>query len=387
MSISKWQNGSQATQYFQNDLDYYQKNQELGKWQIDGEIAKLFPHLSGSITKESYQDFADLLNHNNKNATGNKRAGFDITFSVSKSISAIYAGADLDTQNQILEAQNKAVERALKRAQQYITYRKRENGERNHHQNNGLAIAKFQHLTNRNEETQLHTHCFIANQTLDAEGNVVSLDNHQLYKNQKLITQIYHQALFQEFQKIGFEMEVADLKKDMYEITGVSKEAREAISTRTAEINKRVEELKADKKFLAKYKDITEAKIRQIATLDTRKSKKSHDYQDIQDIHANNKEIVEDFGLNANYINSLKNRPRQQRETLSADQLIQKSGESLNLKESTFSKEELLSTALKFNATQGFSVSLEDLENSIKNHSEIVQLDDNVYSTKTQIKV
>lgn len=241
MSISSWQSAAQAQNYFQQDLDYYQKNQELGEWNITGEMAERYSNIENqsSITKESYQDFADLINQNGKgNATGNARAGFDITFSPSKSIDVIYAVADEDIKRQILQAQDRAVNLALEKASKYITYRMRTENGREHFQNNGLAIAKFQHLSNRNEEIKIHTHCFIANQTINSKGELVSIDNKQLYDNQKLITQIYHQELFQEMQKLGFQNEVLDIQKDILEIKGVTQEAKNSISTRTAEIEK-----------------------------------------------------------------------------------------------------------------------------------------------------
>lgn len=328
MSISKWQSSTQAENYFQEDLDYYQKNQELGEWHITGEMANRYSHIAhrSSITKESYQDFSDLLRNNSdswmykqegydqltqeekataesmhqywldnkedgeirsfelkeyvkyvqekhkdkeppKNGNENSRAGFDITFSPSKSVDAIYAVADKQMQNAILKAQDRAVNVALERASEYITYRMRTKEGRLHFKNNGLAVAKFQHLTNRNQETKIHTHCFVANQTVNEKGKIVSLDNIRLYENQKLITQIYHQELFQQMQKLGFKSEVLDIKKDILEIKGVSKEARESISTRTAEIDKYLEENR--KELLTKYPNANESKLRQIATLET----------------------------------------------------------------------------------------------------------------------
>lgn len=161
MSISKWQSSSQAENYFQQDLDYYQKNQELGEWFITGEMAERYSNIEhqSAITKDSYQDFSDLINQNLKgNATGEQRAGFDITFSPSKSVDVIYTVADEDMKRDILKAQDRAVNIALERASQYITYRMRTENGREHFQNNGLAIAKFQHLSNRNEEVKIHTH-------------------------------------------------------------------------------------------------------------------------------------------------------------------------------------------------------------------------------------
>ncbi|MDD2653005.1 MAG: MobF family relaxase [Sulfurimonas sp.] len=389
MSISKWQSSTQAENYFQQDLDYYQKNQELGEWFITGEMAERYSNIEhqSAITKESYQDFSDLINQNLKgNATGEQRAGFDITFSPSKSVDVIYTVADENMKKSILDAQDKAVNIALERASQYITYRMRDgNGGREHFQNNGLAIAKFQHLSNRNEEVKIHTHCFIANQTVNSKGELVSIDNKQLYDNQKLITQIYHQELFKELQKLGFESEVLDIQKDIIEVKGVSQEAKNAISTRTLQIEEWLSENRAE--LMEKYPNANESQLRQIATLETRNYKQSHSYSELSEIEQRNRELVEATGFNQESILSLQqNGKTEEQKVLSLDEITQKSAEIVTEQESTFTKEEMLSKAIKLNAIQGYTYDLAQIEAAIE-RADIIKLDENIYSTKEMIDI
>lgn len=388
MSISKWQSSNQAENYFQQDLDYYQKNQELGEWHITGEMKSRYDSIEhkSSITKESYQDFSDLINQNLKgNATGNQRAGFDITFSPSKSIDAIYAVADKNTKQQILQAQNHAVDIALEKASQYITYRMRDGeGGREHYKNNGLAIAKFQHLTNRNEEIKIHTHCFIANQTVNKKGELVSIDNKNLYDNQKLITQIYHQELFQQMQRLGFQSEVLDIQKDILEIRGVTQEARNSISTRTQEIENYLADHK--KELLSKYPNANESQLRQIATLETRNYKQSHSYSEVEEIELRNKNLVEATGFTKESITEIQNLEKSNQKILSLEELTQKSATLATEQESTFTSEEILSRAIKLNAIQGYTYELSTLENAIQN-SDIIKLDENIYTTEEMINI
>lgn len=388
MSISKWQSSSQAENYFQQDLDYYQKNQELGEWFITQEMAERYSNIENqsTITKESYQDFSDLINQNLKgNATGEQRAGFDITFSPSKSVDVIYTVASEDMKRDILKAQDRAVNIALERASQYITYRMRDgSGGREHFQNNGLAIAKFQHLSNRNEEVKIHTHCFIANQTVNSKGELVSIDNKQLYDNQKLITQIYHQELFQELQKLGFESDVLDIQKDIIEVKGVSQQAKNAISTRTLQIEEWLVENRA--KLLEKYPNANESQLRQIATLETRNYKQSHSYSELEQIEQRNRELVEAAGFTQDSIISLQNIKTEQQQILSLDEITQKSAEIVTEQESTFTKEEMLSKAIKLNAIQGYTYDLAQIEAAIIK-ADIIKLDENVYSTQEMINI
>lgn len=387
MSISKWQSSSQAENYFQQDLDYYQKNEELGEWFITQEMAERYSNIEhqSAITKESYQDFSDLINQNLKgNATGEQRAGFDITFSPSKSVDVIYTVASEDMKRDILKAQDRAVNIALERASQYITYRMRTENGREHFQNNGLAVAKFQHLSNRNEEVKIHTHCFIANQTVNSKGELVSIDNKNLYDNQKLITQIYHQELFQELQKLGFESEVLDIQKDIIEVKGVSKEAKNAISTRTLQIEEWLSENRAE--LLGKYPNANESQLRQIATLETRNYKQSHSYSELEQIEQRNRELVEAAGFTQESIISLQNAKTEEQKILTIDEITQKSAEIVTEQESTFTKEEMLSKAIKLNAIQGYTYDLAQIEAAILK-ADIIKLDENVYSTQEMIDI
>lgn len=387
MSISKWQSSSQAENYFQQDLDYYQKNQELGEYFISGAMQQMYPNIvdKGIITKESYNDFSQLINSNEReNPTGNKRAGFDITFSPSKSVDVIYTVASEDMKRDILKAQDRAVNVALEKASQYITYREQRDGQREHFQNNGLAVAKFQHLSNRNEEVKIHTHCFIANQTVNSKGELVSVDNKNLYDNQKLITQIYHQELFQELQKLGFESEVLNIKNDIIEIKGVSQEAKNAISTRTLQIEEWLIENRAE--LMGKYPNANESQLRQIATLETRNYKQSHSYSELEQIEQKNRELVEAAGFTQESILSLQNIKTEEQKILSLDEITQKSAEIVTEQESTFTKEEMLSKAIKLNAIQGYTYDLAQIEAAILK-ADIIKLDENVYSTQEMIDI
>jgi len=387
MSISGWQSSQQAENYFQQDLDYYQQNQELGEWHITGEMANRYSDIEhqSAITKESYKDFSDLINQNLKgNATGNPRAGFDITFSPSKSVDAIYAVANDDLKKSILQAQDAAVNIALQKASKYITYRMRTENGREHFQNNGLAIAKFQHLSNRNEEIKIHTHCFIANQTVNAKGELVSIDNKYLYDNQKLITQIYHQELFQQMKELGFQSEVLDIKRDILEIKGVTQEARNSISTRTQEIEKWLEENRKD--LLKKYPNINESHLRQIATLETRKYKQSHSYSELEEIELRNKNLVEETGFTKETVQQIQNLEKSNQKILTLAELTQKAATLTTEQESTFTSEEILSRAIKLNAIQGYSYDLATLETAIEK-ADIIKLDNNIYTTQEMINI
>jgi conjugative relaxase-like TrwC/TraI family protein len=383
ISISKFQSSEQATQYFQKDIDYYTKNQEVGEWA--GALAEEFG-LTGEITKDSYADFAMMMSN-----TENQRSGFDITFSAPKSVSALHAAANPTVKRLIEEAQKEANRETMEYAQRYITYRERTEEGRHHFTNNGLAIASFHHFTNREEEPQIHTHNFVLNQTRNSQGKLVAIDNRGVYQNQILLGQIYHQKLMQKMQeKLGLEYEIRDYKKDIFEVKGIDEAAIKAISTRRNETEIRAEELKNDPAFRAKYPNINDKEIFQIAALETRKAKKSNDYNDLEEIQNKNRETLAKHGITEDYVNTLIQEAQAQEpkpESIAIEDLIGEAAKITTEQESTFAYEKLLAASIKLNALHGFTHKLESIEEQIQSHQELVKLDEKTFTTKQILKI
>jgi len=384
LSISKFQSKGQAEQYFQKDIDYYQKNDELGEW--SGELAEEFG-LTGEITKDGYNDFSKML----QNAENHENAGFDMTFSAPKSVSALHAAANKEVQKLIEEAQREANAETMNYAQRYVRYRETTPEGRQYVQNNGLSIASFHHFTNRDEEAQIHTHNFVMNQTRNSKGEIVSIDNRQIYQNQILLGQIYHQKLMQKLQeKLGLEYEIRDYKKDIFEIKGVSQEAREALSSRRAAIVARVEQMKAEPDFKEKYGKVHERELYRIATLETRNAKKAHDYSELEELEQRNRETLAAHGITEDYVNALIQEAKTQEpkpESISIQDLIGEAAKITTESESTFTHEKLLAASIKLNALHGFTHKLEDIEEQIQTHQDLVKLDEKTYTTKNILKI
>ena len=58
-----------------------------------------------------------------------------------------------------------------------------------------MVAATFQHDTSRNLEAHLHTHCVIANMTLNQDGQWRSIEPTALRRHVKLIGAYYHNEL------------------------------------------------------------------------------------------------------------------------------------------------------------------------------------------------
>ena len=199
--------------------------------------------LTGSIDAE---DFKQLINGQlpttgeqfrkstaawGKTQTGRKaqeRAGIDLTFSAPKSVTlqALVMGDD-----RLFEAHQKAVERTLEIVERrYATTRIQEGGsERKVVTTGNLVAGLFQHDTSRDLDPHLHTHCVLLNMTR-ARNRWYSLHNDSLYRNKKLLGQIYQNELAIEVQKLGYKIETRE--HGQFEIAGFSREAIKAFSKR-----------------------------------------------------------------------------------------------------------------------------------------------------------
>src|SRR5205823_6356116 len=90
-------------------------------------------------------------------------AGFDLTFSVPKSISTAWAVADAGTQAVIYEAHREAIHVALGYAEQHIFFARSGTNGAVQEQIRGVVAAGFDHWDSRAGDPQLHTHVVVLN--------------------------------------------------------------------------------------------------------------------------------------------------------------------------------------------------------------------------------
>jgi conjugative relaxase-like TrwC/TraI family protein len=168
------------------------------------------------------------------------RPGMDMTFSAPKSLSLLaYVGGD----ERLLDANFEAVRKTIAWAEANLAEaRVRSGGELVREKTGNLVVALFSHDTNRNLDPQAHVHAVIANMTQTADGTWRALTNDQLWKQNTLLGAIYHSYLRQRVEKLGYETEDAG-KHGTFEISGVSREAIEAFSTRRQEVLAKAGEL------------------------------------------------------------------------------------------------------------------------------------------------
>jgi len=243
LSISIIKDSGAASSYYEKD-DYYAGNGEdpnaQGQWY--GKAATALG-LSGSVDKE---EFRKCLEGNLPNGTslGRFRDGerqhtprWDMTFSAPKSASLLY---ELAGDKLVLEAHQTAVKTAINWIEDNAASRRKldqtsEGAGKKIEETGNVAVALFNHDTNRNQDPQLHTHAVLLNATQGSDGKFRSLHSKPVFEQKMTGGNVYRAALARELQKAGYEIEKTHAD-GRFEISGIKEEIINAFSTRRQDI-------------------------------------------------------------------------------------------------------------------------------------------------------
>lgn len=226
-------------------------------------------------------------------------AGFDLTFSPPKSVSALWALAGPELQEQIHQAHQQAVQEALSWTEANVLQSRAGHAGVAHVEVEGMVASLFDHWDSRNGDPQLHTHAVVSNKVQRrSDGQWVTVDSMTLHRNVVAISETYNSLLFDRLherigavaeprgteQSISLESMLADSAPDdteaessssvasRVELEGVPDELIEEFSTRAQMIEQRKDEMVSQfKQRVGRSPSAAEVlKIRQQATLETR---------------------------------------------------------------------------------------------------------------------
>jgi len=216
-------------------------------------------------------------------------AGFDLTFTPVKSVSALWAIAPPEVATLIEAAHHAAVQDTLSWLEKEVI---RTRGGRNGVQQldtTGMIAAAFNHRDSRAEDPDLHTHVAVSSKVrvLDAGGTPgrwLALDGRVLFKATVTASERYNTRVETELhRRLGLTFQprsdaasaAAAGKRDIREVAGVPEELLTAWSTRRAQIDVRRAQLTT--RFQTDHgrppTPVEAIKLAQQATLETRDAK------------------------------------------------------------------------------------------------------------------
>ncbi|MEU1970780.1 MobF family relaxase [Microbacterium sp. NPDC019599] len=214
-------------------------------------------------------------------------AGYDFTFSIPKSASALWAVADAQTQELIADAHHRAVAHVVAYMEREVAFTRTGatagDGAVAQVAVNGLIATAFDHFDSRAGDPHLHTHVVVSNKVQTAlDGKWRSLDGRPLHAAVVALSEL-HESIFSDelTRTLGVGWEARDRGRDrntMWAIAGVPHELIAEFSTRAHAIDDETDRLIADYVTAHGHRPApaTIMKLRAQATLSTRPEKQLH---------------------------------------------------------------------------------------------------------------
>ena len=283
LSTKTLSSSGQASHYFMGSDNYYQKDsieaKDQSAWYGKGADAL---GLEGKVDSEQFNELLEGRLPSGqelgviKDGNRKHRPGFDLTFSVPKSVSIVGL---MGNDSRVLKAIHQSVDKVLavieKEAAQARTT---SDGDTTYENTENIVAAKFLHDLSRECDPQLHVHTVVMNMTQRQDGKWRALASQmgtygqgaqkevngfieRVRHNKKYYGLLFNSELAMALKELGYELEV-NKKTGNFEIAGISEQSLRTFSQRREQIETMMNE-----------KGFTSAKAAAMVTLTTRKNK------------------------------------------------------------------------------------------------------------------
>lgn len=255
---------------------------------IQERIDKRIAGLDATLTAEARADAVARISHEEE-ARGPKNAvsGFDLTFSVPKSVSVLWGLADAALQTQLVQAHHDAVAEVLAFFEREVAVTRAGANARNgavaQHEVAGVAATAYDHWDSRCGDPQLHTHVVVSNKVRTVyDQKWRSLDSIPIHRSVVAISEHYNAVLSDLLtRRLGLAWDRRDRgadRNEALEITGFSEDLIKEFSNRSRDVDietdRLIEEYVAEHGRRPSAKTIIE--LRATATIATRPEKNLH---------------------------------------------------------------------------------------------------------------
>lgn len=185
---------------------------------------------------------------------GEAVAGYDLTFTLPKSVDILWAAGDPHVRRTIMRCHKEAVKESIDWFESHDAYsRTGKDGIVKQHAT-GIIAATFTHWDSREGDPHLHDHVLISNIVRRPDGSTGALDGKALYSAAVAISE-RHTNIFMDkmTERLGVQWrqrQMPGTKSCVYDLVGIDDQLIDAFSRRNSEINQRlskdVEQLRAD---------------------------------------------------------------------------------------------------------------------------------------------
>ncbi|TWE13064.1 conjugative relaxase-like TrwC/TraI family protein [Rudaeicoccus suwonensis] len=216
-------------------------------------------------------------------------AGYDYTFSVPKSVSALWAVADAAVQARIVAAHHEAVADVVALMERDVAATRVGHAGVAQVATRGLIATAYDHYDSRAADPQLHTHVVVSNKVQGEDGKWRALDGRPMHQAVVAISEHYNAVLADRMTRtlgVGWaQRERGRDRNPAWEIVGVPDELIAEFSSRSAAIDAETDRLIDT--YLSDHghrpDTRTILRLRQQATLSTRPDKTHGSLADLTD--------------------------------------------------------------------------------------------------------
>ncbi len=214
-------------------------------------------------------------------------AGFDLTFSVPKSVSVLWGVADANTQELIVDAHHAAVTQVLEFFEREVAATRVGHGGIAQVPVVGIAATAYDHWDSRANDPQLHTHVVVSNKVMTAHDRQWrTLDSRAVHHSVVALSEYYNAVLADRLTGtfgVSWERREREGHSPAWEVQGVSEDLVREFSSRARAIDVATDAKIAD--YVIEHghypSDVRIVRMRAEATLDTRPEKTIHALSDL----------------------------------------------------------------------------------------------------------
>jgi conjugative relaxase-like TrwC/TraI family protein len=261
----------------------------------EARVARRMEHLLDDLDDpERGRQIAMIAVEEAAKPTGAPVAGFDLTFSVPKSVSTLWGIADGGIQALMAEAHHAAVDDVVHLIERDVAMTRvgalGPRGAVAQVEVRGVIAAAYDHYDSRAADPQLHTHVVVANRVQGVhDGKWRTVDSRALHGAVTGLSEHYNAVLSDHLTRLlGVAWEARERgagRMTAWEIAAVPQDLMDEFSSRTRDIERVKERLVAE--YIAKHGRGPSRgqlwRIRQQATLETRPAKELHSLAELTD--------------------------------------------------------------------------------------------------------